>query len=140
MIKGFNKTDAVKRYCRTVAKRHLPVNERLLKAAIVQARGSRLVKLLVGPGVQPWYCVALCESGLTVIRLDFFFRKALTVDKYPFEEMTSASYKRGWLRDTMTLRFRSGQQLEFEVMRLFRAEAAAIRNFRLARTLTLPNY
>ena len=114
---------------REIARGQLQSGERIIKTFIGKKHVSPGQSALGASSTHfaaSWYCVALTQSMLTLIELDFLW-KPLDVKRVPFSDVVKAHLQTGWLNtDKIILYFGDGTVLELDITRSFRKQAQAI--------------
>jgi hypothetical protein len=115
-------------YSREIARGQLQNDERIIKTFLGKKHASSGMIALTGPAAffaASFYCVALTQSTLLLIELDFLM-KPLSVKRIPFSNIVKAHFKTGWLNtDRIAFDFGDEKVLDLDVGHSFRKQAQA---------------
>jgi hypothetical protein len=114
-----------------IARQHLQPREYLIRAIVGHTNldlGNEGIKSLVegiSTSSEQWYCVALTQSNLVLIKLDYY-GKTLDVRRYPFSQIRNVLYRQISIAAELDVNFRTGDSMKLEVVPSFRKQAQDI--------------
>ncbi len=122
-------TQASEYYSKELAKGQLQSGEHIIKSFIGKKHvslGKTAIAGVAANFASSWHCVALTQSTLILIELDFLWKPS-NVKRFPCSDIVNAHYKIGWLNtDKISLDFGNGKVLDLDIAHTYRKSAQAV--------------